>query len=136
MRFHSNLGRLRGGRQGWTATPAPPARGVAPGNPNLMLGYAKRFVRMLTGKVEQAAANADFGTQEACTGATIMQQASIAGGLGARCAPNGEREGQSHLASLTSALRQSTRAHLQRVSGAGAVRLHGARQGAYRVRRE
>src|SRR4051812_48216634 len=31
-----NAGRLRGGRQGWAATPAPPARGIAPGNPKLM----------------------------------------------------------------------------------------------------
>jgi len=42
--------------------------------------------------------NACFGTTEACTGALITRQASVAGGLGARCAPNGEREGRSRLA--------------------------------------
>jgi hypothetical protein len=45
--------RLRGGRQGWAATPAPPAQGAAPGNPDSMHSLAKRLARMLTGNGEQ-----------------------------------------------------------------------------------
>jgi hypothetical protein len=41
-----------------------------------------------------------LGITEACAGAQIMHQTSLVGGLGARCAPNGEREGQSPLASM------------------------------------
>ena len=39
---------------------------------------------------------------KASTDALILLQAFIAGGLGARCAPNGEREGQSPLAVVLS----------------------------------
>ena len=47
--------RLRGGRQGWAATPAPPARDYVPWNPDSMRSYAERLVRMLTGRLEKAA---------------------------------------------------------------------------------
>jgi hypothetical protein len=40
-------GRLRGGRQGATAPPAPPAQGFAPGNPNLMHAQDTCQARML-----------------------------------------------------------------------------------------
>jgi hypothetical protein len=46
--------RLRGGRQGWTAAPAPPARGVR-WNPNLMLLYAERPAHMPLDRSEQHA---------------------------------------------------------------------------------
>jgi len=54
---------------------------------------------MPTGRVEQAVHDPGFGTTKACAAATIMRQALLAGGSGARCAPDGEREGQSPLAS-------------------------------------
>src|SRR6187455_210030 len=50
-----------------------------------------------------------LGTTEACAGALIMRQASLAGGLGACYAPNGEREGQSPLAEHESTLRRGAR---------------------------
>src|SRR4026209_1434233 len=43
-----------------------------------------------------------LGITEACAEAAIVRQASLAGGLGACYAPNGEREGRSRLANLTS----------------------------------
>src|SRR5262245_31737327 len=45
--------------------------------------------------------NPALGTTEACTDGLIVRQASVAGGLGACYAPNGEREGQSRLANIT-----------------------------------
>jgi hypothetical protein len=41
-----DAGHLRGGRQGWAATPAPPARGVAPWNPDLMRAHRAGQARM------------------------------------------------------------------------------------------
>src|SRR5687767_5867747 len=46
---------LRGRRQGWAATPAPPARDAAPGNPNSMPSYLKRLACMPLGRGEQEA---------------------------------------------------------------------------------
>src|SRR5438874_12597883 len=74
--------RLRGGRQGATAPPAPPARSAAPGNPDSMQRYAKRLARMPLGRYEQEIINPGLGTTEAYAGGLIMRQASFAGGLG------------------------------------------------------
>src|SRR5688500_5208923 len=52
------------------------------------------------GRIERASINLDLGRLEACVGASIRQLSSLAGGLGARCAPSGEREGQRRLASV------------------------------------
>src|SRR5262245_20413050 len=60
---------------------------------------AEYLVRMLPGNVELAAMDVCFGITEACTDGLIVRQASVAGGSGARCAPGGEREGRSRLAS-------------------------------------
>src|SRR4051812_43197439 len=89
---------LRGRRQGAAAPPAPPAQGFAPGNPDSMHVSAERLARMLMGEVELAAYDPSFGTTEACAEDLILICAFFAGGLGARCAPNGEREGRSPLA--------------------------------------
>jgi hypothetical protein len=45
-----------------------------------------------------SARNLALGTKEACADTTILHQTSLAGGLGACYAPNGEREGRSRLA--------------------------------------
>ena len=42
----------------------------------------------------------DLGITEACISAVIVLPAYIVGGLGARCASSGEREGRSPLAFL------------------------------------
>src|SRR6478672_1175166 len=97
MRMRSAVA-LRGRRQGAAAPPAPPARGVAPGNPNLRPSRGACLVHMLMGRSELAAAHTCFGIPEACADGLIMRQSSLAGGLGACYAPNGEREGQSRLA--------------------------------------
>src|SRR6478736_5487970 len=89
-----NAGRLRGGRQGATAPPAPPARGAAPGNPDLMRLRYEGQARMLMGRLAQVAAHAHFDITKPCTDGLIVRQAACAGGLGARCAPSGEREGR------------------------------------------
>jgi hypothetical protein len=67
-----------------------------------MLLYAERLACMPLGRLKLKDANWCLEIPEACAGALIMQQASFAGGLGARCAPSGEREGQSPLASSCS----------------------------------
>src|SRR6266508_6346610 len=46
----------------------------------------------------------DLSIPDTCDGALIVRQASFAGGLGAARPPSGEREGQSPLACLTSAI--------------------------------
>jgi hypothetical protein len=74
--------RLRGGRQGATAPPAPPAMDYVPWNPDLMLSYAECSAHMLTGRWEPRAAYPWFGIPKACTDGLIMRQASNAGGLG------------------------------------------------------
>jgi hypothetical protein len=56
----TNVDRLRGGRQGAAAPPAPPAMGSAPSNPDLMDVYDECLTRMLTGRAEQAAAQYMF----------------------------------------------------------------------------
>ena len=81
--------------------PLHPRPGASPlGTPIRCSRMPKRLARMPTGRSEQAAMNACFGITEACAGALIMRQASLAGGLGARCAPSGEREGRSPLADI------------------------------------
>ena len=50
------------------------------------------------GQYREADNKPALGTTEACAQGLILILASFAGGLGARCAPNGEREGQSPLA--------------------------------------
>jgi len=45
--------RLRGGRQGATRPPAPPAQGCAPGNPDSMQSYAERQAYMPTDRYER-----------------------------------------------------------------------------------
>jgi hypothetical protein len=52
-------------------------------------------------RYEPAADDLALSTTEACAGALIVRQASVAGGLGACYAPNGEREGRSRLANTT-----------------------------------
>src|SRR4051794_18491838 len=49
------VGRLRGGRHGATAPPAPPARGAAPGNPDSMQSHSECQTHMLTGRLRLAA---------------------------------------------------------------------------------
>jgi len=48
-----NVGRLRGGRQGAAAPPAPPAQGYAPGNPDSMHVSDERPARMPAGRSER-----------------------------------------------------------------------------------
>jgi len=59
---------------------------------------AQRLAHMLMGTRQQAALTSCLGTTEAYAGTLLLKLASFAGGLGARCAPNGEREGRSPLA--------------------------------------
>ena len=59
--------------------------------------------RMPMGRGEQAAHDPGFGIPEACATTLILPLPSHAGGLGARCAPSGEREGQSPLAAMGTA---------------------------------
>src|SRR3954468_18160362 len=47
---------LRGRRQGATAPPAPPDRGIAPWNPKLMHSCAERLTHMAGGRSERLAA--------------------------------------------------------------------------------
>ena len=51
---------LRRRRQGSAAPPAPPAQGVAPGNPNSTRSHGEGQARMLTGRSKPAAADAHF----------------------------------------------------------------------------
>ena len=62
--------------------------------------HAKRLAHMPTGRMEQAVHHPGFGITEAYADALIVRQPSLAGGLGARCALSGEREGRSPLASI------------------------------------
>jgi hypothetical protein len=50
-----DAGRLRGGRQGWAATPAPPAMGCAPWNPDSMRSSVEGLECMPPGRFEQQA---------------------------------------------------------------------------------
>jgi hypothetical protein len=103
---------LRGRRQGATAPPAPPAQGFALGNPDPMRSRDECLTHMPTGRDQPATGeqrlymygrhvcgqmnavidNPALGTTEACAGAVIVRQASVAGGLGTRCAHSGERD--------------------------------------------
>jgi hypothetical protein len=77
-----DAGRLRGGRPGATAPPAPPARDCVPWNPDSMHACAECLTRMPMGRLEQAGDSPDRGIPEACAGATILRPAAHAGGLG------------------------------------------------------
>ena len=92
--------RLRGGRQGWAATPALPAGAAAPRNPDLMQTNIEHQVWMPVGRLMRQQKDISVSTTEASTDAIITRQASIAGGSGACYAPDGEREGQRPLAFL------------------------------------
>jgi hypothetical protein len=92
-----NVGRLRGGRQGATAPPAPPAR-ASPLDPNLMLSPIERLARMLTGRFErqmmlQVSAKQKHEPMDRSCGKPPLQ-----GVWGAARPPSGEREGRSPLA--------------------------------------
>src|SRR5438128_1988955 len=85
--------RLRGGRQGATAPPAPPARDYVPWNPDSLPAYAKRLACMPLGRVEQAVHDPDFDTSEACVDALILSYDHLQGVWGRAAPPVGSARG-------------------------------------------
>src|SRR4051812_1732609 len=73
-------------------------RALPLGTPIRCIRIAECQVHMPTGRHKPAAVDPALGITKACADTVLVRQASIAGGLGARCAPSGEREGQSPLA--------------------------------------
>ena len=66
--------------------------------PRFDVGACRALGAHAYGQIGAPAVYACLGIPKACTVTLIVQQASLAGGLGARCAPSGEREGRSPLA--------------------------------------
>ena len=83
--------------------PRTPGPGCAPGNPDSMQAYAKLLARMLMDRSRLAADDSMSWYTVGMRRCIHTELRSHAGGLGARCAPNGEREGRSPLASRLSA---------------------------------
>src|SRR6188508_304006 len=95
-----------------------------------MPGCVQCLARMPTGRIVLAFHDSSISTTEACTGRLIVRQASYAGGSGARCAPGGEREGQSRLAykAITNVKQQGARgAQPARMKAVRNVEQRGAR---------
>jgi hypothetical protein len=88
------------GGQGPPGPRRPRPGACASWNPDLMLTYAKHRACMPAGRSKPKDTNLCLGIMEACAGAAIVRQAACAGGLGARCASSGEREGRRRLASM------------------------------------
>jgi hypothetical protein len=85
-------------RQRVAAPAALPAQGRSPGYPDSMRSHYLAQKHMLPLCQATRTNDPSLSTMEACADRASMRQAPIAGGLGARCAPDGEREGQSPLA--------------------------------------
>ena len=81
---------------GGKGRPRPGA--FAPWNPKVMLLHCGKIDADGSGMPKPSFKMRWFSTREPCVLCVHQRQASVAGGLGACCAPSGEREGRSPLA--------------------------------------